>query len=337
MLKESDGAPERYAVHYGLLRSLKQAIYTPEPEGHYALASDDYCHFTSPIRRYPDLQVHRQLAALLAKKKPKSDPDELVVLGEHCTRTEKRAEAAERELIKVKLLTHLETRIGEEFHAVIIGVEDFGFFCQLVELPVDGLVHVTSLSDDFYYLEADTHTLIGRRSGRRYRLGDKIEVRVARVDIDRRQLDLMLLAAEDDPEHHLPSSRTRTRPSPGPKPSAPRRGARSAGPQAETGSADATGSQPSGAGPLGSVARSNRPTPLRGLHRSRRSLRQRSPAVRRKDRTRARGGVDAAVERRTTTTKPRRDPRRIVQESDEPAGNEGETIDMGMSESSPVS
>ena len=100
ILAETAGKPEEYAVHYGLLRSLKQANYTPEPEGHYALASDDYCHFTSPIRRYPDLQVHRQLVAWLEGKKPSSQHDELVVLAEHCTRTERRAEAAERELIK---------------------------------------------------------------------------------------------------------------------------------------------------------------------------------------------------------------------------------------------
>lgn len=192
ILDESAERPERYAVHYGFLRSLKQAIYTPEHEGHYALASEHYCHFTSPIRRYPDLQVHRQLATLLNGHRPKSDPDELAVLAEHCTRTERRAEAAERELIKVKLLTHLESRIGETFHAVIIGVEEFGFFAQLVELPVEGLVHVTSLADDYYYLEAETHTLIGRRSGRRFRLGDHVVVHVARVDVDRRQLDLVI-------------------------------------------------------------------------------------------------------------------------------------------------
>ncbi len=208
VLKTSDDQPERHAVHYGLLRSLKQAIYTPEPEGHYALASEDYCHFTSPIRRYPDLQVHRQLVALLLNKKPKTNLDELVVLGEHCTRTERRAEAAEREVIRVKLLTHLEQRIGEVFHAVIIGVEEFGFFCQLVELPVEGLVHVTSLGADYFYREAETHTLIGRRSGQRFRLGDRVRVQVARVDVDRRELDLLAVAAG---EEHLPVSRTSRR------------------------------------------------------------------------------------------------------------------------------
>lgn len=208
VLAASDGEPERHAVHYGLLRSLKQAVYTPEHEGHYALASDDYCHFTSPIRRYPDLQVHRQLGALLDGKKPRSDPDELVVLAEHCTRTERRAETAERELIRVKLLTHLQHRVGEAFHAVIIGVEEFGFFCQLIELPVEGLVHVNGLGADYYYREAETHTLIGRRSGRRFRLGDRVQVRVARVDVDRRELDLALVVPG---EEHLPLSRTASR------------------------------------------------------------------------------------------------------------------------------
>jgi ribonuclease R len=202
VLAESAGKPEEYAVHYGLLRSMKQANYTPEPEAHYALASNDYCHFTSPIRRYPDLQVHRQLIAWLDGKKPSSHHDELVVLAEHCTRTERRAEAAERELIRIKLLTYLEDRIGDSFHAVIVGVEDFGLFCRLVELPVEGLIHVTSLADDYYYLERETHTLVGRRSGRRHRLGDREVVRIAHVDVDRRVLDLVLADS--------PMSRART-------------------------------------------------------------------------------------------------------------------------------
>ncbi|MDR3634975.1 MAG: ribonuclease R [Isosphaeraceae bacterium] len=221
VLAETADKPEARAVHYGLLRSLKQANYTPEPEGHYALASDNYCHFTSPIRRYPDLQVHRQLTTLLEGKKPRSQHDELVVLAEHCTRTERRAEAAERELIRVKLLTYLEQRIGEAFHAVIIGVEDFGLFCQLVEFPAEGLIHVTSLADDYYYLESGTHTLVGRRSGRRYRLGDRIEVRIAHVDIDRRELDLVpsdVEARRPGPPRKRPPRATQAAPTRAPRP-----------------------------------------------------------------------------------------------------------------------
>ena len=219
--------PEAYAVHFGMLRSLKQAIYSPEPEGHFALASEDYCHFTSPIRRYPDLQVHRQLTAWLAGRPPKGNLDELVALAEHCTKTERRAELAERELIKIKLLTYLSTRIGEKFQAIIISVEDFGFFARMVEIPAEGLVHITALADDFYYLEHATHTLIGRRGGARYRLGDKVEVVVARVDIDRRELDLRIAGIEGvspieatSSEIHLPRSRTapRSRPTKAIKP-----------------------------------------------------------------------------------------------------------------------
>jgi ribonuclease R len=213
ILKETAGRPEEYAVHYGLLRSLKQANYTPEPEGHYALASEDYCHFTSPIRRYPDLQVHRQLIAWIEGKKPTSRLDELVVLGEHCTRTERRAAAAERELVRVKLLSYLEGHIGESFHAIITGVQDFGLFCRLAELPVEGMIHVTSLADDYYYLESGTHTLVGRRSGRRHRLGDRIVIRVAHVDVDRRQLDLVLA--------ETPLSAAKSRPLASPRSSAP--------------------------------------------------------------------------------------------------------------------
>jgi ribonuclease R len=206
VLAESADKPERHAIHFGLLRSLKQAIYTPEPEEHYALASQNYCHFTSPIRRYPDLQVHRQLISILNRHKPKVKLDELAVLGEHCTKTERRFEAAERDLKRVKLLTYLEERIGARYDAIVIGVEEFGLFMQLVELPVEGLVLVTSLADDMYDHDAIHHTLVGRRRGRAYRLGQHHQIRVARVDIDRRELDLVLAADHPD---DLPAPRRR--------------------------------------------------------------------------------------------------------------------------------
>jgi ribonuclease R len=226
VLTETRDQPEAYAVHFGLLRSLKQAVYTPEQEGHYALASDDYCHFTSPIRRYPDLQVHRQLTAWLAGKSPRGGFDELEALAEHCTRTERRAETAERELIKIKLLTYLADRIGQEYHAVIVGVEDFGFFVRLVEFPAEGLVHITSLADDYYYLEHETHTLVGRRGGKRHRLGDRVEVIVARVDLDRRELDLALKGTAKAETEESPSAPRRRSDRPKPRPKTPRATAR---------------------------------------------------------------------------------------------------------------
>jgi ribonuclease R len=193
VLERSADRPDRYAVHYALLRSLKQAVYSPADEGHYALASEDYCHFTSPIRRYPDLTVHRLLGRWLAKRKAATDETELVTLGEHCSKTERRAEAAERELVKLKLLIYMSERIGEELDAVITGVADYGFFAMAERLPVEGMVHISTLSEDFYHYEAETHTLTGRRSKRRYRLGDKVRIAVVRVDLQRRQLDFRVV------------------------------------------------------------------------------------------------------------------------------------------------
>src|SRR5258707_198064 len=193
ILEQSAGKPDVYAVHYSLLRSLKQAVYSPVEEGHYALASDNYCHFTSPIRRYPDLPVHRLLGRWLRTGRAGSDEKELAALGEHCSKTERRADIAERELIKLKLLTYLADRIGQELEVIITGVADYGFFGQAEKLPVEGLVHVSTLTDDYYYYEDTTHSLTGRRTQRRYRLGDKVRVQVVRVDLQRRQLDLRVV------------------------------------------------------------------------------------------------------------------------------------------------
>ncbi len=168
-------------------------IYSPEQEGHYALASEHYAHFTSPIRRYPDLTIHRLLDAVLARKKPHNDFGELAILGEHCSDRERRAEAAERELTKVKLLNYLSTRIGEELVGVVTGVEEFGLFVQGTQLPAEGLVHVSSLQDDYYRYDRASHTLAGNRSGNSFRLGDPVRVTVARVDVDRRELDFRIV------------------------------------------------------------------------------------------------------------------------------------------------
>lgn len=189
ILDESAKTGERHAIHYAMLRSLKQAIYSPEQDEHYALASTNYCHFTSPIRRYPDLTIHRQLTQWLNKKKARIDPKELHNLGEHCSKTERRAETAEREAVKMRLLSYLSDRLGLEMDAVITGVTEFGFFAQGREFPAEGLVHVSSLNDDYYQFEPDGHVLEGRRHGHRYRLGDEVRVEVVRVDLQRRQLD----------------------------------------------------------------------------------------------------------------------------------------------------
>lgn len=194
VLDQAAKRPDVHAVNYALLRSLKQAVYSPQDEGHYALASDNYCHFTSPIRRYPDLTVHRQLNQWLRTGRASGHAVELAALGEHCSKTERRADIAERELVRLKLLTYLSTRIGLELDVIITGVADYGFFAQAEELSVEGLVHISTLTDDYYDYEEASHSLIGKRARRRFRLGDRVRAKVVRVDLQRRQLDFRVVS-----------------------------------------------------------------------------------------------------------------------------------------------
>ncbi len=215
LLAAVEGRPEQQALNYALLRSLQRAVYSPAEEGHYALASDCYCHFTSPIRRYPDLSVHRLVEACLNHRRPEAHFAELAALGEHCSEREQRAEAAERELTKIKLLGYLSERLGMEMEAVVTGVEEFGLFVQGVELPAEGLVHVSSLLDDYYQLDRVAHTLAGRRAGNAFRLGDPLRVAVVRVDVDRRELDFRVVVREKRPTvstaYQTPATRKATR------------------------------------------------------------------------------------------------------------------------------
>ncbi|MCI0361071.1 MAG: ribonuclease R [Planctomycetaceae bacterium] len=213
------GQPEEHAVNYAILRSMQKAVYGPEQVGHYALNKEHYCHFTSPIRRYPDLTIHRMIETLARGKSARGgsdDFDRAVLLGEHCSEREQRAEQAERELVKVKLLMFLAKKIGSQMDAVITGVEDFGLFAQGVELPAEGLIHVDSLGDDFYRYDRVTHSLAGHRRGNRFRLGDVIRVEVAHVDVDRRELDFRIVrkvghAGGETKSHRLPPKRGRDR------------------------------------------------------------------------------------------------------------------------------
>lgn len=206
LLNESRGKPFEQAVSYALLRSFKQAEYSAAEEGHYALAVENYCHFTSPIRRYPDLTIHRLVDAIVKKRKKKIGLGEVetIKLGTHCSDTERRAAGAERELTKIKLLMLLETKRDEIFDAIITGVQKFGIFCRGVELPVDGFVPASSLvKRDILDFDRTTYTITARRSGKVFRLGDPVRVRIAMVDPDERTLHWELIdgpSAERSPQ-----------------------------------------------------------------------------------------------------------------------------------------
>ena len=200
LLDSVKGDTRQHAINYATLRSMQRAVYSPEDEGHYALASDTYCHFTSPIRRYPDLTVHRLIEVLNRGKKPDQRMDQLLVLGDHCSEREQRAADAERELNKVKLLMYMADKIGMELDGVITGVENFGLFITGIEIPAEGFVHISSLTDDYYRYDRAGHVIAGHRSGNSYRLGDTVRVAVAAVDVDTRKLDFRLVARAGTPK-----------------------------------------------------------------------------------------------------------------------------------------
>jgi len=186
------GKTTEFAVNYAILKSMSKAVYQCEFERHYALNMTHYCHFTSPIRRYPDLVVHRIVDKLVQGKKAHENTEVLEQLGDHCSHTEQNAESAERELVRVKLLHFLEKRIGEMFTGIVWGVKQDGLIVRAIEVPVDGMVPVSRLPADRYRYDRDTHTLEGYRTGNQFRLGDELIVRVERVDLARRQLDFRL-------------------------------------------------------------------------------------------------------------------------------------------------
>ncbi|MDR1493532.1 MAG: VacB/RNase II family 3'-5' exoribonuclease [Planctomycetaceae bacterium] len=187
LLKQIHGSPEESAVNYALLRSMQKAVYSPVEDGHYALASPCYCHFTSPIRRYPDLTIHRLLDQTIYGTKPRNDAQTLFLLGEHCSQCERNAEEAERELTKLKLINYLATKIGERMTGVITGVEYYGFFVQGVEIPAEGLIRLRTMKGRFFY-DADSHVIFGKH-GLRFRLGDRVVIEIVKANPDTRRID----------------------------------------------------------------------------------------------------------------------------------------------------
>jgi ribonuclease R len=190
------GKPEEQALKIGLLKSLKRARYAVQPLGHYGLAKANYLHFTSPIRRYADLMVHRTLAERNLSHRSKLDVGQIESIADHISDTERNAAEAEIESVRLKKLqffqAQLEERKPEVFRAAVVDVRNYGLVVELPDALVTGLVHVSSLSDDFYRFDAAQRRLIGRRSNRRYSVGDELRVFVARVDAFKQQIDFAI-------------------------------------------------------------------------------------------------------------------------------------------------
>ena len=184
-----------------MLRTMQKARYDAVNIGHFGLASDTYTHFTSPIRRYPDLVVHRLLRESrrgpLPRERAVDLADELPEAARHASAMERRAEDAEREIVQWKKVRFMADRVGDEFTGYVVGVTRFGLFVGLIEPFVEGLAHVSGMTDDHYRFVESDHALVGEATGRAYRLGDRVDVQVTRVDPDRRQIDLALVEILD--------------------------------------------------------------------------------------------------------------------------------------------
>jgi len=191
VLKNARGRDDENIIKTVVLRTMKQAVYTPSNEGHFGLAFEDYTHFTSPIRRYPDLLVHRAIKRVL-NKQPRSPSNKMSEIGSHLSMTERRADDATRDVEQWLKCEYMRDKVGQEFSGVISGVAGFGFFVELSEIFVEGMVSVRDLKDDYYVYDETHHQMTGERGGKIFRLGDVVEVKVASVSLDDRKIDFIL-------------------------------------------------------------------------------------------------------------------------------------------------
>jgi len=199
VLSSLEGKPEKHLIEMVLLRSLKQAQYIESNDGHFGLAYSAYTHFTSPIRRYPDLLIHRAVGYLIDNQPLEQfayNEDDMNRLGKHCSSTERRADEATREVVAWLKCEYMQDKLGQVFRGKISSVTGFGIFVELDDIYVEGLIHVTSLKNDYYAFDAVKHRLVGERGGHTYCLGDKMTIMVARVDLDERKIDFELASEE---------------------------------------------------------------------------------------------------------------------------------------------
>jgi ribonuclease R len=196
LIAQIEGKPEERILSYLMLRSLKQARYSAENRGHFALAATSYTHFTSPIRRYPDLIVHRILGAALDGKNDLIGQDRLELIAHDCSETERRAADAERELVEWKKARFMEGRVGEEFSGLITSTTRFGFFVELENLFVEGLVPIDTLPGDRYMFQENARKIVGQRTRREFSIGDSVNVILDRVDPVEHKLQFSVLEKE---------------------------------------------------------------------------------------------------------------------------------------------
>jgi ribonuclease R len=233
LVEKIHGKPEEKPIAFLMLRTMQKARYEENNSGHFGLAASSYTHFTSPIRRYPDLVVHRSLResrGKMSKERVEELTEDLPEMGRHTSERERRAAEAERELVQWKKVRFMADKVGDEFDGYVTGVTAFGLFIELVEHFVEGMVHVSTMADDYYRFIERAHVLRGENTGTVYRLGDKVRVQVIKVDMERRQIDLGLVGILDrvrasesnrgprrskaDPkaERHLKAGRRKQRP-----------------------------------------------------------------------------------------------------------------------------
>ena len=190
LLSKIKGRPDTQLLQTVMLRSLRQAVYSPLNAGHFGLSYDSYTHFTSPIRRYPDLLVHRAIKAVL--QKTKYEPGDWIGLGEYCSMTERRADDATRDVTNWLKCYFMQDKVGESFNGTVSGVTGFGLFVVLDDIYAEGLVHVSDLGRDYFHFDAPHHQMLGERTKRRFRLGDQLRVKVVRANLDSARIDFML-------------------------------------------------------------------------------------------------------------------------------------------------
>ena len=222
LLEQIKQRPDHELIQTMLLRSMSQAVYSADNIGHFGLALEEYAHFTSPIRRYPDLTLHRGIKYLLAKQKGSKRKttdtggyhyqlDEMDVFGAHCSSTERRADDATREVADWLKCEYMQDHVGEEFDGVISSVTGFGFFVRLNDLFIDGLVHISGLANDYYLFDMPKQRLIGENSGMIFRLGDEVKVRVEAVSLEQKQIDFSLISSERKPRRSGKTARTKAK------------------------------------------------------------------------------------------------------------------------------